>query len=33
MIGGLIIATRIGPILIKHAGSRFVIIAGLAGPA
>ena len=30
MIGGLIIATRIGPMLVERAGSRFVIIAGLA---
>ena len=30
MIGGMIVATRIGPMLIKRVGSRFVIIAGLA---
>ena len=30
MIGGMIVATRIGPMLVKRAGSRFVIIAGLA---
>ena len=30
MIGGMIVATRIGPMLVKRAGPRFVIIAGLA---
>ena len=30
MIGGMIVATRIGPMLVKRAGSRAVIIAGLA---
>jgi MFS transporter, DHA2 family, multidrug resistance protein len=30
MIGGMIVATRVGPMLVKGAGSRFVIIAGLA---
>ena len=30
MIGGMIVATRIGPRLVKRAGSRFVIVAGLA---
>jgi MFS transporter, DHA2 family, multidrug resistance protein len=30
MIGGMVLATRIGPMLLKRAGSRFVIIAGLA---
>ena len=29
MIGGMIVATRIGPMLVKRAGARFVIIAGL----
>ena len=29
MIGGMIVATRIGPIMVKRAGARFVIIAGL----
>jgi DHA2 family multidrug resistance protein-like MFS transporter len=30
MIGGMIVATRIGPMLVRRAGTRFVIIAGLA---
>ena len=30
MIGGMIVATRIGPMLVKRAGTRSVIIAGLA---
>ena len=30
MIGGLVVATQIGPMLVKRAGSRFVIATGLA---
>ena len=30
MIGGMIVATRIGPMLVKRSGPRFVILTGLA---
>ena len=30
LIGGMIVATRVGPILVKRAGSRFVLIVGFA---
>ena len=30
MIGGMVVATRIGPQLVKRSGARFVIIAGLS---
>ena len=30
MIGGMIVATRIGPMLVKRSGARFVILTGLA---
>jgi EmrB/QacA subfamily drug resistance transporter len=30
MIGGMIVATRIGPLLVKRSGARFVILTGLA---
>jgi Na+/melibiose symporter-like transporter len=30
MIGGMIVATRVGPLLVNRAGARFVILSGLA---